>query len=199
MNAPIDITNVVLRTPRLMLRPWREDDLEDFYAYARMDGVGQMAGWTPHRDLDESRGILAMFIEGKRTFALEYDGRAVGSLGIEAYPEKTYPDLAERRGREIGYVLSKDYWGHGLMPEAVGAVTRWLFDDQKLDFILVGHFEWNRQSRRVIEKCGFRYVRTIPYETRYGTTENSREYILWDENAEQIPIREKGKGIVAHK
>ena len=191
MNAPIDITNVVLRTPRLVLRPWREDDLEDFYAYARVDGVGQMAGWMPHRDPDESREILAMFIEGKKTFALEYDGRAVGSLGIETYPERFYPELAESRGREIGYVLSRDYWGRGLMPEAVGAVIRWLFDDQKLDFILVGHFEWNRQSRRVIEKCGFRYVRSIPYETRCGTTENSREYILWREKlgfAEQIPI-----------
>ena len=48
MNQEIDITGVVLHTPRLTLRPWREEDLEDFYAYARVDGVGQMAGWLPH-------------------------------------------------------------------------------------------------------------------------------------------------------
>ena len=58
MNAPIDITGVELKTERLILRPWRESDLEDLYAYARVDGVGQMAGWLPHRDLDESRRIL---------------------------------------------------------------------------------------------------------------------------------------------
>ena len=83
MNAPIDITGVELRTDRLLLRLWRESDLEDFYAYARVDGVGQMAGWTPHRSLDESREILKLFIADKKTFALEYRGRAVGSLGIE--------------------------------------------------------------------------------------------------------------------
>ena len=44
MNPPIDISNVVLTTERLVLRPWRETDLEDLYEYAKVDGVGQMAG-----------------------------------------------------------------------------------------------------------------------------------------------------------
>ena len=65
------------------------------------------------------------------------------------------------------------------MPEAVQAVIRYLFDQVKLDFILVGHFDWNRQSARVIEKCGFQYIKTRPYETRYGTTERSQESILY--------------------
>ena len=44
MNKPIDISNVVLETERLKLRPWKESDLEDFFEYASVDGVGQMAG-----------------------------------------------------------------------------------------------------------------------------------------------------------
>lgn len=182
MNAPIDISGVTLQTERLILRPWREDDLYDLNEYARVDGVGQMAGWKPHESLDESRRILRMFIDEKKTFALEYRGKVVGSLGIETYEEERYPELAleNLRGREIGYVLSKDYWGRGLMPEAVKAVIRWLFEDVKLDFLIVGHFEWNRQSARVIEKCGFRYVKRIPFETAYGRTEDSREYILYN-------------------
>lgn len=179
MNAPIDITGVTLTTRRLVLRPWREQDLEDFYAYARVDGVGQMAGWTPHRDREESRRILTSFIQGRHVFALEYQGKVIGSLGIEEYSEEHYPELSNLAGREIGYVLSKDYWGRGLMPEAVQAVIRYLFDQVKLDFILVGHFDWNRQSARVIEKCGFQYIKTRPYETRYGTTERSEESILY--------------------
>ena len=180
MNADIDISGIVLKTERLALRPWRESDLEDLNEYARVDGVGQMAGWMPHGSLDESREILDMFIREKKTFALEYGGKVIGSLGIETYEEERYPelDLAEKRGREIGYVLSRDYWGRGLMTEAVRVVIRWLFDDVKLDFILVGHFVRNDRSRRVIEKCGFRYVKTIPWETRYGRTEASMEYIL---------------------
>ena len=180
MNTKIDITNVVLKTNRLTLRPWRESDLIDFYEYARVDGVGQMAGWLPHRNLEESRTILSHFIEGKHVFALEYQGKAIGSLGVEEYKEKNYPEFSHLQGREIGYVLSKDYWGQGLMPEAVKAVIQWLFDVEKLDFVMVGHFDWNNQSRRVIEKCGFKYIKTVPYQTRYNTTENALDYILYN-------------------
>lgn len=66
MNKQIDITNVVLTTDRLTLRPWRESDLNDFYEYASVDGVGQMAGWNPHRNVEESKMIL-----GKETFRLD--------------------------------------------------------------------------------------------------------------------------------
>lgn len=181
MNKPIDITAVVLKTDRLTLRPWRESDLPDFYEYARVDGVGQMAGWKPHRDLEESRRILDMFIAGKKVFALEHGGKVIGSLGIEEYSEKNYPELADKVGREIGYVLSKDYWGRGLMPEAVKAVINWLFEEEKLDFIICGHFDHNSRSRRVIEKCGFRYLGTVPFETRLDTVETALDYILWRE------------------
>lgn len=179
MNAPIDISTVTLKTDRLLLRPWRENDLQDFYDYASVDGVGQMAGWTPHKNLEESQRILAHFIEQKKTFALEYCGKVIGSLGIEAYNEEDFPELAHISGREIGYVLSKEYWGQGLMPEAVKAVIEYLFDTVKLDFIMVGHFDWNHQSARVIEKCGFQYIKSCPFETHYGTVENSKESILY--------------------
>ena len=79
MNTPIDITGITLTTERLLLRPWRESDLADFHEYARVDGVGQMAGWAPHRDLEESRQILSRFIAGKRTFALEHNGKVIGT------------------------------------------------------------------------------------------------------------------------
>ena len=179
MNKQINITGVVLTTDRLTLRPWRESDLPDFYEYASVDGVGQMAGWNPHRNLEESKVNLSRFIEGKRVFALEYNGKVIGSLGIEEYREKYYRSLDALQGREIGYVLSKDYWGQGLMPEAVKAVMDWLFHEVGLDFIMVGHFDWNGQSRRVVEKCGFQYIKTTKYKTRYDTVENSVEYILY--------------------
>lgn len=180
MNKKIDITNAVLKTDRLTLRPWKESDLMDLFEYASVDGVGQMAGWTPHRNLEESGVILNSFIKLKKTFALEYQGKVIGSLGVEKYSEKYYPELDVLQGRELGYVLSKDYWGQGLMPEAVRAVVIYLFEAEKLDFIIVGHFDWNDRSRRVAEKCGFRYIKTTKFETRYDTVENSLEYILYN-------------------
>ena len=62
--------------------------------------------------------------------------------------------------------------------EAVSAVINYAFKELRLDFLVVGHFVRNSQSRRVIEKCGFTYMGDGTYETRYGTTENVRDYIL---------------------
>ena len=173
MNAEIDISKVVIHTERLTLRQWTIDDLNDFYEYASVDGVGQMAGWLPHKNIEESRAILLNFIEGKKTFAIEFNGKVIGSLGIERYNEEQLPEYSEKRGREIGYVLSKNYWGRGLMPEAVKAVINYLFDRVKLDFIVCGHFTDNMQSMRVQEKCGFKHYKLEKYTTHYGEVKDS--------------------------
>ena len=44
MNAPVDVTKIRIETERLILRAWREEDLEDFYEYASVEGVGEKAG-----------------------------------------------------------------------------------------------------------------------------------------------------------
>ena len=81
MNVDIDISGVILHTERLILRPWQQEDLNDFYA------------------------------------------------------QEKFPDFANKRCREIGYVLSKEYWGQGLIPEVVKEVIRYLFEDIELDVI----------------------------------------------------------------
>ena len=181
MLAPVDITGVRLETPRLILRPWAMDDLEDFFEYSSIEGLGQMAGWTPHKSIEESAFVLNLFIEGKKTFAIEWKetGKVIGSVGIEEPdpdPEK------ELLGREIGYALHKDYWGRGIMPEAVRAAIDWCFGVLGYDYLTCSHFDWNHQSRRVIEKLGFRYFSTTRSETRYDTMENSLNYIRHKEN-----------------
>ncbi len=178
MNAPIDISHTVLRTRRLTLRPWRMDDLNDFYAYARVDGVGQMAGWPPHKSIAESQAILNHFIENKNVFALEHQGHAIGSLGIERYNEAQFPAFAALRCREIGYVLAKEHWGKGLMPEAVGAALEYLFVDVGLDAVFCGHFLSNRQSARVQEKCGFHHLAFVTCKTQTGDVKDEEMNIL---------------------
>ena len=168
MNAKIDISNVTIRTERLTLRPWTSKDLDDLYEYASADGVGQSAGWLPHKSKDESRDILQRFINEKKTFAIQFDGKAIGSIGIELYDEKKLPEFDEKQGREIGYVLSKDYWGMGIMPEAVKAVIQYLFEVLNLDFIVCGHFADNIRSMRVQEKCGFKHYIQTKITTQYG-------------------------------
>ena len=180
MNAKIDISNVILKTNRLILRPFNYDDIDDFYEYASVDGVGQMAGWLPHENKEKSMAILKLFIEEKKTFALEYNGKVIGSLGIEEYSEECFSEdkYKNRLGRELGYVLSKDYWGMGLMPEAVKRVIDYCFNELYLDFLVCGHFLSNNQSKRVQEKCGFKEVKEITYKTRYNTIEKSMMSVL---------------------
>lgn len=179
MNACIDISKTVLKTDRLVLRPWRQEDLDDFYEYAKVDGVGQMAGWLPHESKEVTQTILDSFITHKKTFALELNGKVIGSLGIENYKEDEFPELDGLQGRSIGYVLSKDYWGQGLMPEAVKVVQRYLFEEEKFDFLVVSHYDFNNQSRRVIEKSGFQYLRTIRLHTHYNTFHDALVYVLY--------------------
>ena len=176
MNAAVDIGNTVLHTERLVLRPWKQTDLEDFYAYASVDGVGQMAGWKPHENRAESQRILNRFIANRWTFALEHQGKVIGSLGIEEYDEGVFPEFADKRCRAIGYVLSKEYWGRGLMPEAVKEALRYLFEDVGLDAV------FNRQSERVQEKCGFRHYAYGDFETAFHTVEKHEMNILTKED-----------------
>jgi len=185
MNVRINISGVMLITERLVLRPFRREDLEDFYAYASVDGVGQMAGWLPHESREASEAILNEFIEGKKTFAIVKEGRVIGSVGIEQYNEETYPEFDKKRCRVLGFVLAKDCWGQGLMAEACREVIRYLFEEARLDVLLCGYFTRNRQSARVQEKLGFRFYKTGEYHTYYGTTEPIVDNIMTKEDWEQ--------------
>ena len=180
MNANVDLTGVVLETDRLILREWNEADLADLFEYAKVDGVGQMAGWNPHTSIQESKTILEMFIKGKKTFALELkeNHKVIGSLGLETLSLSLSDEYENLVGREIGYVLSKDYWGKGLMPEAVNRVIKFCFEKENYDYLMCSHSVINSQSKRVIEKSGFRFVKENVQITRNGNEQISLYYVL---------------------
>ncbi|MGB8455745.1 MAG: GNAT family protein [Anaerocolumna sp.] len=143
-----------LETGRILLRQWKESDLWDFYEYAKSPNVGPRAGWKPHDSLVESQVILDSFIESQEVWAVVYkeNWKVIGSIGLHKDTKRDGPNV-----KMIGYVLSEKYWGLGLIPEAVKEVIRYAFEELKLDLITVYHYPFNYQSRRVIEKCGFKY------------------------------------------
>lgn len=181
MNADFDITNVVLTTERLLLRPWQLSDQDDFYEYASVEGVGEMAGWPHHETIEKTKEIIKRFIEEKKTFAivLKENNKVIGSLGIENIEHHKMLS-SPLKGREIGYVLAKDYWGKGYMPEAGHAVVDYCFQHLGYDFLLCGYFQWNNQSRRVCEKLGFKFFDEILFETRMGSVEKTNLCILYN-------------------
>lgn len=172
MNPEMNIQKIRLHTPRLLLRAWEQADLEDFYEYASSDGVGQMAGWLPHKSREESQKILTDFIEEGQCFAIVKDEKAIGSIEIQRYKEELFPSAKALRGRGIGFVLSRAYWNQGYMTEAVEEVLRFLFEDRGLDFVSCSHFVWNLQSARVQKKAGFHFYCKVKMTTTYGTCEH---------------------------
>lgn len=149
-----------LETQRLILRSWQENDLEDFYEYGKNPEIGPNAGWKPHSNIEESRKILNSFVKTDENWAVVFkeNKKAIGSLGIS---KDKIGHEGMGSGKEIGYVLSQDYWGKGLMTEAVKRVLEFAFKKLNLDFVSVSHFPFNARSKRVIEKCGFKYEKTL--------------------------------------
>lgn len=147
----------VLRTPRLILRPFTDRDAADLYEYARDPRVGPAAGWPPHRSLEESREVIRTVFQSPGVFAMELreTGRVVGSVGfVGGHPAGACPGCPDD---EIGYALARTHWGRGLAPEAVEAVKEYGFIDLGLRRIWCAHYAGNWRSLRCMEKCGFRY------------------------------------------
>jgi ribosomal-protein-alanine N-acetyltransferase len=181
MDVIIDVTEIIIKTNRLILRSWKETDLDDFFAYASILGVGEMAGWPHHETIETSKQILRSFMEKKEVFALYHKNnrKVIGSLGLHrswANEDDKYKTL---KIKEIGYVLSKDYWGQGLIPEAMNAVIKYCSINYDVEAFTCGHFKENNQSRRVIEKCGFKFIKESEYYSeQLDKSFEDKKYIL---------------------
>ncbi|NLV85847.1 MAG: GNAT family N-acetyltransferase [Clostridiales bacterium] len=163
----------VIETERLVLRPWRESDAESLYEYAKDERVGPIAGWQPHKSLEDSlraiREVLSQ--DGCLAVTIKGDGRAVGSIAIFQHS-----DTNPQKGTEIGYWLGVPFWGRGYIPEAVKAIMKYCFEERGETILWCGHYEGNEKSCRVIKKCGFTYAYTDICEVSQ-MNETRREYL----------------------
>lgn len=150
-----------LETDRLILRPWSFDDAESLYKYASDDRIGPIAGWNPHRSVDDSRQIINDVLSASGVYAvvLKEKGEPVGSIGL-MIGQKSNLNLPVNEA-EIGYWIGVPYWGQGLIPEAMNEIIRFAFDILKLERLWCGYFDGNIKSKRCQEKCGFKYHHTI--------------------------------------
>lgn len=149
-----------METERLILRPWREDDAESLFAFAKDPAVGPIAGWPTHTSVENSREIIRNVLAVNETYAvcLKTDNKAIGSIGLMIGTQSNL-DLPETEG-EIGYWIGVPFWGMGLIPEATKELIRHAFVDLNLETLWCGYFEGNAKSKRVQEKCGFVYHHT---------------------------------------
>ena len=184
MNAEINISNVILETDRLILRAWEITDLDDFFEYASVEGVGEKAGWEHHKSKDKSLEILKMFIEEKKVFAivLKENQKVIGSIGIEELSEELDKDLDNLLGRELGYVLNKDYWNKGIMKEAISKVVDYCFNTLKLNFLMASYFNHNIASKKVLENLNFKFYKDIIIEIGYNNIKEKSTLMLLKNN-----------------
>ena len=139
-----------------ILRQWRREDAADVLRYANNDKIARnLRDVFPFpyilTDAENFVNSCVEADESRQLFrAIEVDGRAVGSislcLGSDVY----------RMTAELGYWLAEEYWGRGIMTEAVKRVCgegaqRW----EDMVRIYAEPFAHNTASRRVLEKAGF--------------------------------------------
>lgn len=180
-----------LETERLILRKWTESDADSLFEYAKDPDVGPVAGWPPHKSVEESLDVIRNVLSGEECYAICEKGsnKAIGAieLMLNGYTER----IGDDDGCELGYWIGKPFWGRGYMPEAAREIIRHGFEDIGVNKIWCGYFEGNEKSKRVQEKVGFLY---------HHTCNNMQVPLLNEVRIEQINVltREHWNDLIRH-
>ena len=135
---------------RCTIRPWRLDDAESLARHANNRKV-----WLAVRDLfphpytiQDAHEFLQRAIseQAEMKFCIEIEGAAVGGIGV--HPRED----VHRHTATVGYWLGEEFWGRGIMTEAVSVVTDFCFENFPLRRIAAEVFANNPASARVLEK-----------------------------------------------
>ncbi len=146
-----------LETARLCLRELRLEDAEDVFAYASDPLVSRYTAWEAHTSLDASRAFIHGVVHHHQrnhifTWGLVFkdNGRLIGTCGLA---ETHRRDLRA----ELGYVLARPYWGHGLMTEATRTIIHFGFARLHFNRIEARCLMANAASARVMAKAGLSF------------------------------------------
>ena len=142
-----------LRLKRCTIREHRQDDAESLAKHANNHRV-----WLGLRDLfphpysiDDAHKFLrvAMTEQPTTKFCIEIEGSAAGGIGIRLGED------VHRHVAEFGYWLGEEFWGRGIMTEAVSEFVNYCFKKFPLHRIYAEAYANNLASARVLEKAGF--------------------------------------------
>jgi [ribosomal protein S5]-alanine N-acetyltransferase len=146
----------ILRTERLVLRALRMDDLIDLYEYAADPELARFTEWDHYGSLEEAQTDLAQYVSRYEraeqplpVWGIEHaaDHKLIGICNIVRW-------WIEDRRAEIGYALSRRYWGQGLVPEAIQAMLDFGFEQMEINRFQATCLPVNTPSQRVMQKVG---------------------------------------------
>ncbi len=148
------MTPHLLQAAPLILRPWRLSDAGAIVRHANNRKIWlNLRDRFPHpyteADAHAWLGMCAVEQGDPRNFAIEFQGEAIGGVGLEFLSD------VHRMTAEIGYWLGEPLWGRGFATLAVTAVTQYAFATFDLRRVQATVFEWNPASARVLEKAGY--------------------------------------------
>lgn len=144
-----------METERLLIRPFQENDAEAVFACCQNPNLGNNAGWTPHKNIEESRKIIRDVFMGPHpvwAMTLKDTRQLIGCVGIIPDPKRENPGV-----RMLGYWLDEAEWGKGYMTEAVRTVLNYGFGELGLNLVTATCYPHNKRSQQVLERSGFIY------------------------------------------
>ena len=145
-----------LETERLILRKLRLEDAKDLFEYASDKEVTKYVTWEPHKSIEDSINLIKFTHE-------RYEKREGIIWGIVCKENKKVigtcdiSPVTKHFRAEIAYALSRDYWGKGIMTEAVKEAIKFGFEKTNLNRIYAFSFPENVGSYTVMEKVGMKY------------------------------------------
>lgn len=145
----------VLKTDRLLLRPWRDSDIEPLHGLNTDPEAMRYFPWTYGRERSEAslRRYRAHFAEhGFGPWVIELPGEApfIGIIGLSHVDFEAHFTPAV----EAGWRIAPEYQGRGYATEAARAAVKFAFEELGLDEIVAFCTPDNLASRRVMEKLG---------------------------------------------
>lgn len=172
-----------LETERLILRKFREEDFADYCAYAMDEEMNRMMGNDTLDTVEAARECFDWLKDKEErsyVLVLRETGRVIGNLNVVTVPEDVaeLEPLAGKQGKSLSFCISRQYRRQGLMSEAVRAVIAHLFDEEGMDYVHCGYFDFNTVSAKFQEKLGFTYLTTLELDFK-GERLVSVENILW--------------------
>ena len=153
---------MILKTPNLILRPWIKEDAECLYHFAKNPNVGPIAGWPPHESVKDSLNIINTVFSKKETYAIVKEDIPIGCVGLLFHQDTNH--FWGEDACELGYWIAEEYWGNGYAAEASQRLIEHAFDELNIETIYATYRIENDQSKRVLEKLGFEYLKEMQNE-----------------------------------
>ncbi|TKC04732.1 GNAT family N-acetyltransferase [Pedobacter polaris] len=135
------------------LRPFQTTDLMSLVKHANNYNIAKNLSNKfpfPYTQDDGIRFInFAQSSTPNQIFAIVVNGEVAGSIGI--HPQLDF----YCKNAEMGYWISEEYWGRGIVPEAIKLMVNYGFKTFDITRIFARTFDTNIKSQRVLEKTGF--------------------------------------------